>query len=110
MPTTAEKLARITRYATKYEVIAEHPEYRSILLGYTGRKSFQGLLVAARQHGEQLVDLLGLTTDHRADRQGSTLLLGNGWSIRFSGRTQREAYTEGERPFVANMDNLEPVA
>lgn len=106
------KLDRIKNYATRYEVVAVHltGAYRSFLIGYTARKSLPGLLATIRMNGEKLCNLLGVTDDHRMNKlPGSALDLGNGWTVKFSGRTQRDAYLEGELSFVGTMTALEAV-
>ena len=107
MLTTAEKLARIKNYHTRYEIILAHANYPSILVAYTSRKSFHGLLAAVRERGPKIVALLGVTDEHKATRERTTLHLGNGWLVRFSGRTQRDAILNGERPFVGTIEKLD---
>lgn len=105
------KLARIANRSTRYEIIAFHAtDYRSILIGYTGRKSFSGMLAMLRQNGPKFVSLTGMTDDTTNKRERGALHFSNGWTVRFSGRTQRDAYIDGERPFIGSIESLEVVA
>ena len=70
---------------------------RTVLIGYTPRRSRPGLIAAMRKHGEELVEFL------RPGEHDSILLDGyppyfviGEWRIGFSGRTQARAKQEGE--------------
>ena len=102
------KLARLTNRHTRYEVVALHPtDYRSMLIGYTSRHSLRGLIDMLSHNAASFFKLVGETTCRRENGQ---LICANGWIVRFTGRTQREAYLNGERPFVASLDSLELLA
>lgn len=103
MLTTTEKLSRLKNYGTRYEIVAECAGHETLLIAYTGRKSFRGLLDAVRNHGPKLVEITEASENVNAKREGQSLLLGNGWRFRFSGRTQREAILLGEHTFVQNV-------
>ena len=105
--TVQEQLARLHRRATKYEVILVHRDHPSILVLYTGRKSKQGLLDALRRHGEHVVKLIGLSEECRVQGRSQELHFDNGWICKFSGRTQREAIVNGERPFCLDLEEIE---
>jgi hypothetical protein len=101
-PELSAKLARIQNYRTRYEVTAKHPDGREILIGYTSRKGRQGLceLVSARtERATAIVYLCKADTYHTAKRAADGMTCGQ-WTIRFTGRTQRDAYMEGEREYV----------
>jgi hypothetical protein len=102
--TTRDKLARLSRYGTAYEVTATHQQHASILIGYTPRKSFAGLYDAFRQHGKHFGDLTGSET---AERDRMMIVFDSGWIIRFSGRTERDAISNGERPFIRDLTALD---
>jgi hypothetical protein len=80
---------------------------RKMLLCYAGRTSRCGLLDAIGAYGEDLKALVGEETACAAveiKRQGNGF-----WGVRwpegvleigFSGRTQRDAYLEGELPWI----------
>lgn len=105
--TTLEKLERLHNYPTRYELIAEKGDAR-ILIGYTMHQSRHGLLSLCRQNGEKLVSFMGL--DDKAEivflkpaKLGATM---GGWSVKFSGRTQRDAISNGELAFIGNLVNI----
>lgn len=101
------KLARIARYSTKYEVIVEHPtDPRRMRLPYIGSTGQRALVQSVRAIGQKVCDTLDLSpsdlmTGHGSGRN-ATLSLG-GWTVRFSGRTQREAIIGGELPSVESV-------
>jgi hypothetical protein len=99
-----EQLARIQNRHTAYEVAAVKDGQRILIL-YTIHKSRHGLLSACRKYGEDVVKVLGIReTDMLipAKRAADGFTLG-AWSVRFTGRTQREAIIEGELPFVCDI-------
>lgn len=106
--TTQEKLARITNYGTRYELIATNltkPEgHQNILIGYIIRRSRQGMLDACRKFGREMIDVMGLDEHDLSvfDCKAKTLSLGNNWFVRLTGRTQRTAIIEGELPFIVD--------
>ena len=90
---------------TRYEIIAYHAATgRKLLVGYTPRLSRPGLIAAMRNVGDSLIEKLPiLEADEMAfgtqPRPHATI---PGWWIGFSGRTQRDAKTLGELPFIAD--------
>jgi hypothetical protein len=106
--TLERKLARISNRQTRYEVLALHPEnYRSMLIGYTSRHSLRGLVDIFYQNAAAFIRLVGETRGTRVDGK---VVCDNGWIVQISGRTQREAYLSGERPFVGSLDSLDLLA
>ena len=99
--TQSEKLERIALYRTAYELIATDGTQR-VLVCYCESKSRQTIFKVARKHGEKLVKLCSSETIHFAKRSSDGATIG-AWTIRFSGRTQREAIMEGELPFIGHM-------
>lgn len=103
--TLQQRLERIARHRTKYEVVATSPDGRRVLLGYTPRKGRQGLcdlISSRRERAEAIVRLCG-SEEYRtakAARDGATC---GEWKINFSGRTQRECYLGGELPYVESL-------
>jgi hypothetical protein len=89
------KLTRLQNRATLYELAAIHPDGRRILIAYCGRRSRHGLLDACRGHAAALVALTGDKTIGFAPRAAGGATMGD-WSIRFTGRTERDAIMEGE--------------
>jgi hypothetical protein len=92
--TQTAKLDALRNYGTRYEVVITNGA-DTLLVGYTGRKSRDGMIALIRLHGERLVAFSGseeFTTGKRAD---DAITLGK-YKIRFSGRTQREAISATE--------------
>ena len=87
-PETISKLERMKYRSTRYEVIAENTE-RKIRVGFTLGKSGRKLrdLVCAR--AERLLADMGLPETAQFDF-GKTEITGNGWTIRFTGQTERD--------------------
>ena len=84
---------------TRYEITASKNGHTA-LVGYTPRKSRDGLLAMVRKNGARFAAFTGddnlLFGAHAADGGVS-----GGWVIQFTGRTQREALSEGQHPFLA---------
>lgn len=98
-----QKLAWIKNYKTRYEVEMVATDGRKWLVQYTSQKSRTGLLAAIRKVGESILAVGGASLpDHFKLTTCQAVEFGNGWIIRFSGRTQREAYLGGELPFVVH--------
>lgn len=103
-PELHAKLARIQRYATAYEVTMAHPDGRRLLVAYTPRKSRTGLWNAVVQNDARrgvIIALAGTAEAVFARKASDGLALGE-WTIKFSGRTEREAYIEGELTHVVD--------
>jgi hypothetical protein len=97
MPT---KVAYLANRATRYEVALEH-EGRQWLVGYTIRRSRQGLLAKMREQGQAILRITAMPEDARVTSPNpETLAFSNGSVIRFTHRTQRDAVLSGELPFV----------
>jgi len=103
-PELEAKLTRLQNRATRYEVTATHMSYPSILIGYTPLKSRSGLLVVLAPLAD---DILNLTGCDQIRLERKCLVNSTGWTFRFSGRTQRDAYVNGERPFIKAIQSLE---
>lgn len=99
-----DRLARLANHRTAYEVVATFspsgpstgPEQR-ILVGYARSKGARALRDLMRLYGPELVKLTGAET---FEPIGRTLKLGS-WVLAFTGRTQRQAISEGELPRVS---------
>ncbi len=90
------------RQLTRYELIAERGETR-ILISYSMRTGRHALLTSAQKHGPALISMMGLDdkaqiTFLKPARLGAKI---GEWSIRFSGRTQRECIGS-ELPWIGN--------
>ena len=94
------KLEAIQRRATRYELAAIHGDGTTrVLIGYTSRQSRSGIMAKCRQHGELVCKLTCPTGEEIMSwpkPASSGMRIGSDWSIRFTGRTQRDAILEGE--------------
>lgn len=92
-PETTAKLARISNRRTRYELVATDGA-QTLHAGYCG-KGFPSILKMVNLHHEAWAKLTG------ADRYSYTkagLVMG-AWTLRHSGRTQRDAILGGELPW-----------
>lgn len=101
--TLERKLARLKNYHTRYELVATSRD-RKVLIGYTTRTNRRGIdaLVCEENRVHAIVKLTGTETIHFAKRAADGATMGD-WTIRFSGRTQRECYIEGELAYVCDI-------
>jgi len=108
--TQAAKLARIQNYRTRYEVIAEMPGRAPMLVCYLSSLSRHGLLEAMRGRSERIIKALGIGPDDTITFAGSTQTRPQAqigaWTIRLSGRTQRDAIIAGEHPYLPEVSDL----
>jgi hypothetical protein len=92
-----------TNEATRYEIIATNGE-RTILVGYTSRKNQRGILdmLTAKLDDVEFARLYMLATATKTQPSsweafGRKPEVASGdWTVKFSGRTQREVCTLGE--------------
>lgn len=98
MLTKEQKLARIARYSTRYELAAVRGDQK-VLVCYSASRSRQTILSLCRQWAARLTALTGSETIGFAKKAEDGAAMG-AWKIRFTGRTQREAIIEGELPFI----------
>lgn len=79
--------------ATRYEITATHPALPPVVIGFTARKSRYGLLGIMQARGDELIALCnvgaedGIVFSCRPKIHARV----NGWTIGFSGRTERDA-------------------
>jgi hypothetical protein len=101
--TTMEKLKRLHRGPTRYELIAECGENR-VLIAYSMRTGRHSLLTACQKHGQALIAMIGMDDNARIEflKPASRGAKIGDWSIRFSGRTQREAI-QSELPWIGDQ-------
>jgi hypothetical protein len=105
-PELTRRLERLKNRSTLYECIAVNGE-RTVLLFY-GDKNQAGFRRWLRRdnqsYAQRLVDLTGSKTIDWADKpfRGTIGTIGE-WTIKFSGRTQREALIAGEHVFVMDV-------
>ena len=104
--TLTAKLSRLKNYATRYELVASRDNGADrYLIAYTPRNNRRGLWAAVTEpaRAAKLVKLTGspeITFGKKAS-DGATM---GDWEIRFSGRTQRECYLEGELTYIGELD------
>ena len=96
--TKEERLARLKNYRTRYEVVLTNGTDKYLVL-YTSRRSKMGLCLAVQQRSDA-VSLITNGINPWLSKRGDTSHPGE-WSVLFSGRTQREAITDGELPFAS---------
>jgi len=108
MLTTQQKLDRLKNYRTRYELIASHPDGRKLLIRYTARQGRRGLLDALTMDAARVCQVLGADDIHWGKRAADGGHMGE-WTVKFSGRTQREAILGGELPFYANFEKAEKI-
>lgn len=98
------QLERIKYYATRYEVRLTLPDGRARLVCYTPRKNKTGLLIAMQERGEKILALMPeMPEDSRLTyNKARGFIMGNGASVAFSGRTQRDAIMSGALPYIGD--------
>jgi hypothetical protein len=83
---------------TLYELVIERDEQRYLIM-YCGNRSRRMLLDSCRKHGDKLASLSGAQELQFAPRAGEGATIGD-WTIRWTGRTQRDAHAEGRLPWI----------
>ena len=109
-PATGEalqrQLARIQYRNTSYEAEIVRPDGKTALLSYVQGKSDSNLRKAMASRAESIRAFLGPDHDSRftigQDANGTTIKMAGGAQVRWSGRTQRDAYMAGELPYVGD--------
>jgi hypothetical protein len=104
-----EKLERLRNYSTRYELAISHADGRRYLVAYSPRNNRRGLFDAVRGRGAAIVALTGADDMVFGNRAADGATVG-AWTIRFTQRTQREAYIEGELSYVGDVANVASVA
>lgn len=92
-PELANKLARLKNRATRYELAATNGTH-TVLAGYA-RKGRSGLLSMIRKNADAWTTFAQADSIQFAKRAADGATLGK-WTIRFTGRTQREAIIAAE--------------
>lgn len=85
---------------TLYELIVERGDNR-ILVMYTSSRGRRMLLDCARKHADKLTALTGTDSLDFAKRASAGATMGE-WTLRWTGRTQREAY-DSRLPWVGDL-------
>ena len=105
-PETQRRLERLKYRATLYELVMERAGEKYLVL-YSGQ-SRDNLLSAVRKHGTIFAKITGSSIITFGKRASDAATSGD-WRIYFSGRTEREAITEGELPFIKEVVREPPV-
>ena len=92
------RLERQQYRSTKYEILAAHNGTTRLVL-YTGGKSRSALIGAVRQRAAELVKFCNAEEFTLGERASDGVQIGD-WQIIYSGRTLREAISDGEFPFI----------
>ena len=93
MTTAPRTLAQMQHRPTSYEVVARHDDGAETRLAFVGRHTKSVLLHVARQHGSDILAMIG-------DWDGAAKYSANqGWvfgpvRVCFSGQTERDLATE----------------
>jgi hypothetical protein len=98
------KLERLRLYGTRYELAMTHTETReSLLIAYSTGKARRDVFryVSDPDRVGPIVARTGSDSIHFGKRAADGGTMGE-WSIRFTGRTQRQAITEGELPYIGS--------
>ena len=87
------KVPRLVNYSTKYELVVTND--RDIyLVAYCLRANRRMLINAIQARGPELLAVLALSEDARfefTNTSSVTARLGEGWTVTFTGRTQKDA-------------------
>jgi hypothetical protein len=101
IPTT-ERLERLRNRATLYELAMTRGEER-LLVAYSQRKGRRDIFkaVTADHRVGPIMARTGADRIEFAKRAADGAMMG-GWTIRFTGRTERDAIIEGELPYAGD--------
>jgi hypothetical protein len=80
---------------TRYEIVAEH-DGATYVVCYTARPTVSVLHGELWHHKTRVLDGAEQAVTHRAGRGRQSTFSANGWTFRYSGRTEREAIQAGE--------------
>ena len=89
----ASKLARLKNYRTRYE-LAMTRGGQKLLVCYTDQRGRPGIISAVQSRVSAMIWRTGVDRIDFAEFSDDGATMGE-WSIRFTGRTQRQAYIEG---------------
>ena len=87
---------------TLWELIAEHTDGRQVLIQYTGAPGLKHLYHALQDQKDYILRLFGTLEFERANTHDVRFVFG-AWTVRYSGRTQRDAVSQGEYPFIRDV-------
>jgi hypothetical protein len=99
---TTKQLESLRNRATLYELAMTRGDER-ILIAYASGKGRQDIwrCVTSDKRVKAIVAKVGTDAIDFAKRAADGATMG-GWAIRFTGRTQRDAISEGELPYIGD--------
>lgn len=100
-PLQMRKLERIKNASTLYELIADAPGEPTVLAGYC-KHGKMNILAMLQKHGDAWASRISDTDPIILTKDGRSCQLGK-YTIKFSGRTERDAIKEGEKPFFLEV-------
>jgi hypothetical protein len=95
----------LLRAPTRYEIVAKHPDGRTYLVAYAaGSPSRHHLLSAMRARGQAIISACSIPESDQMTfgTKPRHHALVSGWTIAYTGRTQRECCTT-EHPYIAEV-------
>lgn len=99
--TIQEKLERLHRRGTAYELTAKMPNGKSYLVGYCQHGKLN-ILNMLRKNGEKWATRIKAEDQITFAKNGRSAIMGE-IEIRFTGRTQRDAIICGEYPWFEEI-------
>ena len=103
--TQIKKLARLYNRRTMYELAAIHTDGRRVLIAYSDGKGRRDVWNCCHNRATAVVALTGSEIFDFGKRAADGAVIGE-WSIRFTGRTEREAIMEGELAYVRDVTGV----
>ena len=94
------KLSELMGHATRYEVMLSHPDGHRYLVCY-GPRSRKAVLRAILKP-DRLRAIVAIVDDDFSTPIKDGFKIGE-WTVKASGRTQRQAYIEGELAYVEDV-------
>jgi hypothetical protein len=103
-PAQLSKLERIRHYRTRYEIEITIPGAAPMLVCYSDRKNLAGLCDALCKRWAPITRAANVPHESAATRvkRAAAYAFDNGATVRFSGRTQRDAIMSGELAYIGN--------
>lgn len=98
--TKTQQLEALRNYSTRYE-IAVKKNGLEFLLAYSPQRSRRGIETAIRNRAEAFIKVTG-ATEFNFGKKAQDGATANGWTVNWTGRTQREAIIEGERTYIGD--------
>jgi hypothetical protein len=100
-----------TNEPTRYEVaLVNATSGRKILVRYTAGKSGRDLISQMQDAAERIVKITGANEWKFVDRKKrlAGIEIGPDWKLVFTGRTQRDARSEGEIEWIGDAPEIAP--